>query len=287
MNLTTWNELTKPRVTFLVLATVMPGLYLGTNGKLPLGLILSTLLGTYFFSSSAFILNQYLEREKDAIMYRTKERPIPSGKVSARIALVLGFLTGGIGFGILYFFSHWLAALCAFGAWISYLGLYTLYLKPRTDQNIVWGGISGCFGPLIGYAASSGSLPIPAWILFLMIFFWTPAHFWALAIFLKNDYERANIPMLPVSQGISKTTKYILFYSILYSLTCYIFYYVHEGMGWLYLLSISMLTILLIGLAIRLIKKPDPVFAKKFFFFSILHLFIVTVVIIVDARLIL
>ncbi len=284
MTLAVWNQLTKPRVSFLVIATVIPGLYLGTQETPSLKVIMIAIFGTYLMSSASFIFNQYIEREKDALMYRTKLRPIPAGLVSPKTTLLLGFALCLSAFAILYFFLNLLTAICALSALLAYIWLYTIVLKPRTDQNIVIGGVSGCVGPLIGYAAVSNSLPLPAWILFLMIFFWTPAHFWALAIFLKEDYKRAEIPMLPVVKGVEQTTRSIFLYTLLYSLTCFLFYFVHEGMGMFFLLSTGILTIFMIGMAVHLMKNPNPLFARKFFYFSILHLFLETIVITVDAR---
>jgi len=282
--LETWNQLTKPRVTVLVLATVFPGLYLGMAQSPPLALILITLLGTYLMSSASFILNQYIEWEKDAVMYRTKQRPIPAGVVSPNQALVLGIFTMVLAFVILFYFVNLLTALAAWSALLLYVFLYTVWLKPRTQHNIVIGGISGCIGPLIGYAAAANALPLPAWVLFLMIFLWTPAHFWALAIFLKDEYEFAGIPMMPVVSGIDKTVKQILLYSVAYSLTVIGFYFIDSRMGNIYLISAVILTVLILLFAFKLLKSKEPVLAKKFFFFSIIHLFLVSIAIVVDSR---
>lgn len=282
-----WNSLTKPRVTILVLATVMPGLYLGVDGgPLSWQLITITLFGTYLMSSASFIFNQYIERDKDALMYRTKQRAIPGGLIKPTNALVLGYIVTAIAFFILYYYVNLLTAICAFSALVSYVWLYTIVLKPRTEQNIVIGGVSGCIGPLIGYAATTNSLPIPAWVLFTMIFLWTPAHFWALAIFLKDDYEKAEIPMLPVVKGIRKTTYSIFVYTILYSLSCFAFYFSHDGMGVFFLISTSLLTIAMVYLSVQLILSQSTKLAKNFFYFSILHMFLITIVIVVDARVI-
>ncbi len=279
-----WNQLTKPRVSVLVLATVFPGLYLGMTESPPLSLIAITLFGTYLMSSASFILNQYIEWEKDAVMYRTKQRPIPSGVVSPKQALGFGIITMLVAFWILYYYVNLLTALSAWSALLLYVFLYTIWLKPRTEQNIVIGGISGCIGPLIGYAAAANDLPLPAWILFLIIFLWTPAHFWALAIFLKEDYEFAGIPMMPVVSGINKTVKQIFFYSIAYSLAVIGFYFTDDRMGAIYLTSAIILTILFVSFAFKLMKSKEPLLAKKFFFFSILHLFIVSFAIVIDSR---
>ncbi len=279
-----WNQLTKPRVSLLVLATVLPGLFLGGKEAPSLSLLGFTLFGTYLMGSASFIFNQYIERDKDAVMYRTKGRPIPSGLISPGQALGLGSITTILAFGILLYFVNLLTALCAFGALILYVFLYTLWLKPRTEQNIVIGGISGCVGPLIGYAAIQNQLPVPAWLLFFIIFLWTPAHFWALAIFLKDDYEYAGIPMMPVVSGIKKTVQQILIYSVLYSIACYSFYFVDSRMSYLFLGFVSILTIGIIGFAIHLLRNPEKTLAKQFFFFTILHLFLFNCTILLDSR---
>ncbi|TGN21003.1 heme o synthase [Leptospira idonii] len=282
--LKTWNQLTKPRVTILVLATVFPGLYLGMEGTPSLSLVCFTLLGTYLMSSSSFIFNQYIEREKDAVMYRTKQRPIPSGVLSPHGALYIGLATMVLAFGILFYFVNLLTALAAWSALLLYVFLYTIWLKPRTEQNVVIGGISGCIGPVIGYAAASNALPLPAWILFLVIFLWTPAHFWALAIFLKEDYEFAGIPMMPVVSGVDKTVKQIFLYSIAYSAAVLGFYFADARMGEIYLITAILLTILFLGFAYRLMLSQERLFAKKFFFFSIFHLFLISLAIVIDSR---
>ncbi|GBF42299.1 polyprenyltransferase [Leptospira ellinghausenii] len=279
-----WNQLTKPRVTVLVLATVLPGMYLGTTGYPRFSAILITLFGTYLMSSASFILNQYIERERDAIMYRTKQRPIPAGEISPTNALLLGIFVAIVAFVILTYFVNLLTAVCALSALLLYVFLYTIWLKPRTEQNIVIGGISGCIGPLIGYAAMANALPIQAWIMFLMIFLWTPAHFWALAIFLKDDYEFAGIPMMPVVSGIQKTVNQIFLYAIAYSVSVIGFYFVDDRMGYLFLLSAIVLTILILTFAFRLKQSMDKGLAKRFFFFSILHLFLVSIVIVIDSK---
>lgn len=279
-----WNQLTKPRVTVLVLATVLPGMYLGTTGYPSLFAISITLFGTYLMSSASFIFNQYIERERDAVMYRTKQRPIPAGEISPIMALILGIVVTFISFGILTYFVNLLTAVCALSALLLYVFLYTIWLKPRTEQNIVIGGISGCIGPLIGYAAMANALPLQAWIMFLMIFLWTPAHFWALAIFLKDDYEFAGIPMMPVVSGIQKTVNQIFIYAIAYSLSVIGFYFVDDRMGYLFLLSAIVLTVLILAFAYRLKLSMDKALAKRFFFFSILHLFLVSIVIVIDSK---
>lgn len=277
-----WTQLTKPRVTTLVLVTALPGLYLGPEIAPEISLVLWTLLGTFFMSSASFVFNQIIERDKDAQMERTKKRPLPMGQISVGGAFAGGMILVFLSFLVFIRYVNLLSALSAFGGLLSYVFLYTIWLKPRTDQNIVIGGIAGCVGPLIGYAATTNSLPLPAWILFCIIFFWTPAHFWALAIFLKEDYGTANFPMMPVLRGISATTIQIYFYTILYVLSCISFYFATDRIGLLYLITTSALCLYMVYLAHRLWRVQTKEMAKSFFFFSIFHLFFVNLAILAD-----
>lgn len=277
-----WIKLTKPRVTTLVLVTALPGLYLGVDSSPSLALIFNTLLATFFMSSASFVFNQIIEKDKDAQMERTKNRPLPRGEISPFGASIGGVILILLSFLIFILYVNLLAALVAFSGFVSYIFLYTIWLKPRTDQNIVIGGVAGCVGPLIGYAASTDTLPLPGWILFLIIFLWTPAHFWALAIFLKEDYNSANFPMMPVLQGIPKTTRSILVYTILYSFSCIAFYFTTDRVGFLYLGITIILCVYMTYLAIRLYKVQSREMARSFFFFSIFHLFFINILILAD-----
>jgi protoheme IX farnesyltransferase len=233
-------------------------------------------------SSASFVFNQIIEKDKDAQMERTKNRPLPRGEISPLGASIGGVVLILLSFLIFILYVNLLAALVAFSGFVSYIFLYTIWLKPRTDQNIVIGGVAGCVGPLIGYAASTDTLPLPGWILFLIIFLWTPAHFWALAIFLKEDYNSANFPMMPVLQGIPKTTKSILVYTILYSFSCIAFYFSTDRVGFLYLGITIILCVYMTYLAIQLYKVQSREMAKSFFFFSIFHLFFINILILAD-----
>lgn len=278
-----WIKLSKPRVSSLVLFTALPGLFLGSDSKPSLYLVSITLFTTFLMSSASFILNQYIEIEKDKKMKRTKNRPLPKGEIKPLTALVVGILLSLISFFSQIYFINLVTAICTLSGLLLYIFLYTIYLKPKTDQNIVIGGISGCIGPLIGYSAVSGNLPLPSWILFLAIFFWTPAHFWALAIFLKDDYDQAEFPMMPVVRGLKKTTESILVYAVLYSITCVGFYFVTIKVGIFYLLSSIFLSILILILSIKLHISGSVKFARFYFFFSIFHLYALNAIILLDS----
>ena len=276
-----WNEMVKPRVTQLVLITALPGLIFADK-PVDWWLIFITLLGTFLMSSASFVFNQYIERERDAKMDRTKDRPIPSGRITPGQALTGGYIMTFLAFGILYYFVNLLTALAAFSALLLYVFLYTIWLKPRTEQNIVIGGISGCVGPLIGYAALYNTLPLPAWILFLVIFLWTPPHFWALAIYLKEEYKSADFPMMPVISGVEKTVNQIFIYTILYAASCMAFYFSGENAGLVFALPALALSVKIIVIARKLVKDPSPEKAKSFFLFSITHLFAINFLVIID-----
>jgi heme o synthase len=190
--------LTKPRIVELLLVTTLPAMMLAAGGLPPLGLVLATLVGGSLAAGSANALNCYLDRDIDAVMRRTIGRPLARHAVSARAALVFGTVLGVVAIGIMLGFTGWLPALLTAFAILFYVLVYTLVLKRRTAQNIVWGGAAGCMPVLIGWAAVTGSLAWAPVVLFGIVFFWTPPHFWALAIRFKDDYARARVPMLPV-----------------------------------------------------------------------------------------
>jgi protoheme IX farnesyltransferase len=190
--------LTKPRIVELLLVTTLPAMILAARGLPPLGLVLATMIGGSLAAGSANALNCYLDRDIDAVMRRTIARPLARHAVSPRAALIFGSALGVVAISIMAVFTGWLPAVLTAFAILFYVLVYTLVLKRRTAQNIVWGGAAGCMPVLIGWAAVTGSLAWAPVVLFLVVFFWTPPHFWALAMRFKDDYARAGVPMLPV-----------------------------------------------------------------------------------------
>lgn len=190
--------LTKPRVIELLLVTTAPAMVLAERGLPDLWLVLGTLLGGAMSAGSANAFNMYIDRDIDVLMARTKGRPIVTGDISPRSALVFAWLLGASSIALLWLVANPLAALLSLAAILFYVFVYTMLLKRRTEQNIVWGGIAGCFPVLIGWAAVTGSLSIEPWILFLIIFVWTPAHYWPLSLRYVDDYAAASVPMLSV-----------------------------------------------------------------------------------------
>ncbi len=209
-----YYALTKPTITLLVVVTILPSLLLASPQLPSLALVIYACLGTTLVSSSAAVFNQFFEGSLDRDMERTRNRSIPSGKVSSFEASSFGIFLGLTGSLILYFGTTPLAAFVAIIGHLFYVFIYTLYLKKRTAQNIVIGGAAGAVGPLIGWAAVTGNIGWPAWVLFIIIVLWTPPHFWALAIKYKKDYEKNGIPMYPVIYGDHKTRKAMMVYSI-------------------------------------------------------------------------
>ena len=207
-------ELTKPRVVALMLFTVVVGMLLSTRGQLPWRVLLFGPLGIGLVAGAAAAINHLVDRHVDAIMARTRGRPLPRGTVSG--AQVLGFAAtlGGAGMWLLLVFTNWLCAALTFASLIGYAVIYSMFLKHATPQNIVIGGAAGAAPPLLGWVAVTGQLDPGALLLFLIILVWTPPHFWALAIHRRDDYARAAIPMLPVTHGVAFTADRILMYAL-------------------------------------------------------------------------
>jgi protoheme IX farnesyltransferase len=193
--------LTKPRVMELLLVVTVPAMILAQRGIPNLWLVLATLIGGAMSAGSAGAFNCYIDREADRLMKRTENRPLVTGEISDRNALVFAWVLGVASIVWLFLTTNWLAAALGVAAIFTYVVVYTIWLKGRSEQNIVWGGIAGCFPVLIGWAAVTGSLDWPAWVFFLVIFLWTPAHYWPLSMKYREDYAAAGVPMLGVVRG--------------------------------------------------------------------------------------
>jgi len=207
-------RLTKPRVIELLLVTAVPPMILADDGLPSLGLILAVVVGGALAAGGANTINCWIERDRDQLMRRTESRPLPQGEIVPSHALVFGIVLNVVAFVLLSAAANLLAAVLTLSATLFYVFVYTLWLKPRTVQNIVIGGAAGAVPVLVGWAAVRDSLAAPAWILFGVVFFWTPAHFWALALKYRDDYAAAGIPMLPVVRGIEETTRQIAAFGV-------------------------------------------------------------------------
>lgn len=205
--------LTKPRVVELLLVTTVPTMILAAGGIPNLWLVLATVVGGYMSAGSAGAFNCYIDRDIDRVMHRTKDRPLVTGVLSDREALVFAWALGVASVVVLALFTNWLAALLSVAAILLYVVFYTLILKRRTKQNIVWGGVAGCMPVFIGWAAVTGSLGWPAVILFMIIFLWTPPHYWPLSMKYRDDYKEAGVPMLSVLRGRTAVGLQVVLYA--------------------------------------------------------------------------
>ena len=273
----------KPRVMSLVIFTCVVGMLIAPSQIDILSASIS-LIAVAIGAGAAGCLNMWYEADLDALMSRTCLRPIPTGKVSKFQALIFGLLTSVFSIMILYFFSNLLSALILTITIFFYVVIYTMWLKKRTAQNIVIGGAAGAFPPIIGWTIATGSISAEPIILFLIIFFWTPSHFWALSLFKSDDYSNAKIPMLPIVAGIKTTKVNIFVYSIILlivSLVPYFFGY----FGLLYFLSSLILGAYYVYLCFKLLIKEenDNNISKKIFVYSILYLFLIFSIILIDS----
>jgi heme o synthase len=280
-------SLTKPAIMSLLLLTALGGMFLAARGVPPFGILAATLLGGAAASGGASSLNHYFDRDIDERMRRTRHRPLPAHRVSTQLAVVWGVALNAIAFVVLAVFANLLAAALALAGTVFYILVYTIWLKRTTTQNIVIGGAAGAIPPLVGWAAITGSLDLAAWLLFAIIFFWTPAHFWALALLIRDDYERAGVPMLPVVRGDEVTAWNILAYAAsLLPLTLLLF--IIGGLGYIYLAAAIVLGALFIAYAFRLLRSGTVrrrAMARAVYLYSLLYLALLFVAIMVDSTL--
>ena len=274
----------KPRVMSLVIFTCAVGLLISNSNinitEAMIGIILVAL-----GAGAAGCLNMWYEADLDALMTRTCLRPIPTGKINKQQALIFGALLTVFSVGTLNYFANFLSASLLVFTIFFYLFIYTIWLKKKTPQNIVIGGVAGSLPPVIGWAIATNSISLASISLFLIIFFWTPSHFWALSLYKTDDYKKAKIPMMPLTHGIEKTKAYILIYSLL-MLPVIILPYVITFSGLIYLIPAMTLTIYYNFICYDLYKHKKNKFvlkkAKKVFGYSILYLFLIFVLFLID-----
>jgi len=281
---TAWRdylELCKPRVVALMLLTVLVGMYLAAPGWVSLMTMGCSLLGIGMCASSAAAINHLVDKRIDALMLRTKNRPVAHGRVSIKQAMWFAIIMGMIGLVVLGYFVNTLTAILTFITLIGYAGIYTGFLKRATSQNIVIGGLAGAAPPLLGWTAVANHLDPHALLLVLIIFTWTPPHFWALAIYRFEDYKHAEIPMLPVTHGICYTKLNVLLYTILLLVVTTLPFVVGMS-GWFYLISACLLGLRFLYWAIKLYGSDQPVIAMYTFRFSIIYLMLLFVVLLID-----
>lgn len=264
--------LCKPRVVLLMLLTAWAGMYLAAKASLPWWLWVNTTIGIAFLSGAAATANHIVDQRVDAKMERTKKRPLVSGKLPATGALIFASLLTLLGFPLLYFGVNHLTAYLTLLTALGYSAVYSLCLKRATSQNIVIGGLSGAMPPLLGWTAATGHLAAQGWLLVLIIFAWTPAHFWALCIHRINDYRQANLPMLPVTHGVPFTKINIVLYSLMTVAASLLPYGIGMS-GSLYLLSALVLGAGFMFYALKLqFAVDDTVISIKAFRYSLIYL---------------
>jgi protoheme IX farnesyltransferase len=275
-------RLTKPRVIELLLVTAVPPMVLAQRGIPALGLIAAVVIGGALAAGGANTINCWIERDRDQLMKRTHGRPLPQGEIVPARALAFGIILNVLAFVLLANAANLLAAILTLSATLFYVFVYTLWLKPRTVHNIVIGGAAGAVPALVGWAAVRNGLGSPAWLLFAIVFFWTPAHFWALAVKYRDDYAAAGVPMLPVVYGVELTTRRIAAYATITVALTFAMTLTND-VGRVYAAAVFVLGALFVTRAFALVREPSPQRAIQFFAWSNVYLMLVFVAVAVDA----
>jgi len=274
-------QLTKPRVVSLIVFTAVIGMFLATPGMVPLQALIAGTLGIALTAGAAAAANCLVEQRIDALMARTSRRPLPRGEVTSLQTLVFSGVVGGAGLFILY---HWVNALTMWltlATFVGYAVIYTVVLKPMTPQNIVIGGASGAMPPVLGWTAVTGEIAADALLLFLIIFAWTPPHFWALALYRKHEYAKAGVPMLPVTHGDRFTRLHVLLYTVILTAVT-LMPFVTRMSGALYLAAVLLLDAVFLWYAVRIYVAYSDRLAQRTFRYSILYLTLLFAALLVD-----
>ncbi len=275
-----WH-LTKPRVTQLAVFCAFIGMLLATPELPSWRLILPAVIGIWLLASSAFAVNCLVERNVDAKMARTARRASAQGEISARDIVLFSAILGVFGATILYALVNPLTMWLTLATFVGYALIYTVLLKPATPQNIVIGGLAGAMPPALGWAAVANDVPMQAWLLVLIIFVWTPPHFWALALYRRDDYAKSGLPMLPVTHGMKFTGLHIWLYTIVLVATSLLPFAVRMS-GWIYLISALVLGALFLYYAWRIYRHYSDVLARETFTFSIIYLALLFAALLID-----
>lgn len=273
--------LCKPRVTSLIVFTALIGMFLATPNMVPLPLLLATTIGIAFASGAAAAFNCLIEHKIDAVMARTRARPLPTGQVSSIETMVFATLLGLTGLAILYIYVNPLTMWLTLATFVGYAVIYTVFLKPATPMNIVIGGASGAMPPILGWAAVTNTVSPESLIMFLIIFAWTPPHFWALALYRREEYAKVGMPMLPVTHGEAFTLLHILLYTIILIVVSLMPYGLGMS-GMIYLVSVIILDAIFLAYVIALYKKYSDDLAKRTFRYSIIYLTLLFAALLVD-----
>ncbi|MFZ6692777.1 heme o synthase [Undibacterium sp. SXout20W] len=273
--------LTKPRVTQLAVFCAVIGMFLATPDLPDWRVVVAATIGIWLLAGAAFAVNCLVEREIDSRMARTARRATAQGEISALQTLVFSGVIGGIGMWILYAMVNPLTMWLTFVTFVGYAVIYTIILKPATPQNIVIGGLSGAMPPALGWAAVANDVPMQAWLMVLIIFIWTPPHFWALAMYRRDDYARSGLPMLPITHGMEITRLHIFLYTIALFATTMLPYAVHMS-GLIYLFSAVVLGGIFLSYAWKMYRNYTDILARKTFTYSIIYLSLLFAALLID-----
>jgi protoheme IX farnesyltransferase len=273
--------LTKPKIISLLLVTTLGAMMIAGEGFPSVWIVLLTLIGGALASGGAGAVNHFIDRDIDKKMGRTKGRPVVNGRIAPWQALTFGIVLEVLSFALLAIGVNLLSAFLALAGYLFYVVVYTLWLKRTTPQNIVIGGAAGAFPPLVGWAAATGNLSAGAWVLFAIVFFWTPPHFWALALLIRGDYERANVPMLPVVRGAAETRKQIVIYTVIMIVTT-LLPLVTGTSGAIYLALALGLGGWFLYDAIRLMREQTQRAARRLYLYSLLYLALLFLALVID-----
>ncbi|MDA9635655.1 heme o synthase [Nitrosomonadales bacterium] len=273
--------LCKLRVNSLIVFTAVIGMFLSTPGMVPWDILFSGIIGIGFVAAAAAAFNCLIEESIDTKMARTRARPLGTGKISQQETLVLASILGLVGLAVLFFFVNFLTMWLTLITFFAYAAIYTVFLKPATPMNIVIGGASGAMPPVLGWAAVNNQLAPEAWILFLIIFCWTPPHFWALALYRREEYAKVGIPMLPVTHGEKFTLLHIILYTIILAIVTLMPFSVGMS-GLIYLFFATILNAIFLYYVVVLYRNYSDKLSKKVFNYSILYLSLIFAAFLVD-----
>ncbi len=278
-----YTTLTKPKVNLLLVITALSAIFLASDSLPSISVLFAVIVGGTLASGGAGAINHSIDKDIDNTMKRTSKRPVAGERISKSNALLFGIVLNVASFIILTYLTNILAALMAISGTLFYVIIYSIWLKKKTYHNIVIGGAAGCFPPLVGWSAVTGDLSLSAWYLFAIIFFWTPPHFWALAMLMKDDYSKANIPMLPSVVGIKATFKPMTLHTVTLILLTLVMTFVNSKLSYIYFFSCLTIGAYYLFLTYRLYKDYDRQNNLKIYKFSLLYMMLFSVIVIADS----
>ena len=278
-----YTTLTKPKVNLLLVITALSAIFLASDSLPSISVLFAVIVGGTLASGGAGAINHSIDKDIDNTMKRTSKRPVAGERISKSNALLFGIVLNVASFIILTYLTNILAALMAISGTLFYVIIYSIWLKKKTYHNIVIGGAAGCFPPLVGWSAVTGDLSLSAWYLFAIIFFWTPPHLWALAMLMKDDYSKANIPMLPSVVGIKATFKPMTLHTVTLILLTLVMTFVNSKLSYIYFFSCLTIGTYYLFLTYRLYKDYDRQNNLKIYKFSLLYMMLFSVIVIADS----